>query len=594
MEQVRGQDRGPRLGKTFGHFLCQPLDAGADGGHLALDTTTGTGSRNGLGRPALVTDQTVLEPMLDHAGIALIAADLLAAGPAGGDWRIAAPVQKQQRLLAPRLPRADFPRQRRADPAALFHLFGAQVDGAHLGQLGGAIARAQVQPGIFAAGRIDPAFDRGRGRGQHHLRLPDAGAQHRHVAGGIIDHVFLLVAGIMLFIDDDQPQIGKGQEQGRTRAHHHANMVFGRHHPQPAPLGPGDAGMPFARTRAEPGLDPVQKLRRQRDLGQQHQRLPALPQTFRHRLKVNLGLARAGDTAQQGGAIGAALHRLPQQCRRIGLIRRQGFAGQVRVQPRKRQVARRAHLGQRASLDQPLHHAAADPGQLRQLAWGKAGAAVILDHPQHGGAGVGHAFGRRPRAMDDAPRRRRLVQIRRPRRHTQHQGQRRQGIFAHPRQEFDHPRGQWRSLDQPRDGTQLGHVEIAHARPPDRAHHPARAQRHHDQLSQPHPPLGRKIVEHADHLLRQHRDAGAMRIEQRLVHLSPADPATAGSGPAASSPSAPARPAARPEPGGCWDHRLPSVSLLRQTTLTVPRARQPLQPGGGAMPPALSAALVMR
>ena len=56
----------------------------------------------------------------------------------------------------------------------------------------------------------------------------------------------------------------------------------------------------------------------------------------------------------------------------------------VGVEPRIGQIARRQRLGQRAGLDQPLHHAGADTGQLRQLTRRKPRAAVIVDHPQHG------------------------------------------------------------------------------------------------------------------------------------------------------------------------------------------------------------------
>ncbi len=271
--------------------------------------------------------------------------------------------------------------------------------------------------------------------------------------------------------------------------------------------------MPFAGTRAEPRLDPVQELGRQRDFGQQHQRLPALTQAFGDGLQIDLGLARAGDPAQKRGAIGAGPHGGAQAQGRLGLIGSKGFAGQIRVQARIGQIARRQRLGQRAGLDQSLHHAGADAGQLRQFTRRKARAAVIVDHPQHGGAGIGHPFGRRAGPMDDPPRRGRLIQIGRPRRHAQHQGHRRQRVFPHPGQEFDHLGRQRRRIDQPRHRSQPRRIEIAQTRPPDRPHHPPRPQGHDDKLAQPHAPLGRKIVKDANHLLRQHRDARAMGIE---------------------------------------------------------------------------------
>ena len=58
--------------------------------------------------------------------------------------------------------------------------------------------------------------------------------------------------------------------------------------------------MPFGRPRAETGGEAVEKLRGQRDLRQEHERLALLPQSFGDRLEIDLGLARSGHALEQG------------------------------------------------------------------------------------------------------------------------------------------------------------------------------------------------------------------------------------------------------------------------------------------------------
>ena len=109
----------------------------------------------------------------------------------------------------------------------------------------------------------------------------------------------------MLLVDDDQAEIGERQEQRRARPDDRARFAA-RHRPPCAFALPlGEAGMPLARARAEAGGETVEELGGQRDLGQQHERLPPLPQRLGDRLEIDLRLARAGDALEQGGGEGA-------------------------------------------------------------------------------------------------------------------------------------------------------------------------------------------------------------------------------------------------------------------------------------------------
>ena len=148
-EEVRGQHGHPRRGEAFRHLLGQPLDAGADGGQLALDAAGGAGGGNGFRLAALMADKAFEETMLDHPRVAMIAADLLPAGAAKRDGGIAAPVQEQHRLFPARecrLHRAD---QAGGNPVHRFDAFLAHVDGAHLGQFRGAETGGQIDTAVF-------------------------------------------------------------------------------------------------------------------------------------------------------------------------------------------------------------------------------------------------------------------------------------------------------------------------------------------------------------------------------------------------------------------------------------------------------------
>ena len=67
--------------------------------HSTFDSAGWTGDRNGFGGPALMTDQPLLEPMLDHARITVVAAHLMPTSPAQRDRCKTATIDKQQRLL---------------------------------------------------------------------------------------------------------------------------------------------------------------------------------------------------------------------------------------------------------------------------------------------------------------------------------------------------------------------------------------------------------------------------------------------------------------------------------------------------------------
>ncbi len=99
-------------------------------------------------------------------------------------------------------------------------------------------------------------------------------------------------------------------------------------------------GMPDRRIDAEALPEPVEPLRGQRDLRQQHQRLPAGGQRLGHRLEVDLGLARAGDAVEQRDPESVPGDGLPQSVGRCLLRPGKGRAAVVGLRGLERRRGR--------------------------------------------------------------------------------------------------------------------------------------------------------------------------------------------------------------------------------------------------------------
>ena len=105
----------------------------------------------------------------------------------------------------------------------------------------------------------------------------------------------------MLFIDDDQSQISKGQEQGRSRANDNRCITAQRKAPQLALFARTNIRMPFLRHNPEPFGESCLPGGRQGNFRKQYQYLAAGIQHALDRIEIHLGLARSGDTIQQKG-----------------------------------------------------------------------------------------------------------------------------------------------------------------------------------------------------------------------------------------------------------------------------------------------------
>ncbi len=225
---------------------------------------------------AVMADQPPLEAVIDQPGVAVLARQAMAAGVAQRQRRKAAAVEEQQRLLAALqrdLHRLGKPRR---DEAAARRAFAAQVDRLDRRQMLAAEPLRQMQMRVAAAPRVHLGLDRRRRRGEHDRDFLLARAHHRHVAGVIAHAVLLLVGRVVLLIDDDQAEIGVGQEQRRARADHDRHLARRHRRPGARALARRELRMPFRRPHAEALREAIEELRGERDLRHQDQHLLAL------------------------------------------------------------------------------------------------------------------------------------------------------------------------------------------------------------------------------------------------------------------------------------------------------------------------------
>ena len=215
---VAGDDRGARLGEQRGDLVGDALDPGAAGDEAVLVAALGAQPRRGHDVAAMVAGEAVHQPMLDHPRGAIGALEAMPAGPAQGQRGEAAAVEEQQALLARGEVGGEFGDQLRREPAAARRRVLGQVERGDGRHDRGAVALLEQQFAIAPDLDHVAGLDRRGRRGQDDRDLLEMAAHHRDVAGVILDAFLLLEARLMRFVDDDQPEVGVGQEQRRARA----------------------------------------------------------------------------------------------------------------------------------------------------------------------------------------------------------------------------------------------------------------------------------------------------------------------------------------------------------------------------------------
>jgi hypothetical protein len=254
----------------------------------------------------------------------------------------------------------------------------AHVDHLDRGQARAVDARGQAH----AAQRVDRLGPRRGAAGDEHragLARTTLGHAARVVAWIAL---VLLVGGIVLLVDDDQPEVAQRRQHGGARADADARLAGAQARPLVVALARRELRVQDGDRVAEARHEARDDLRRQRDLRHEHDHVAPVGERRRGGAQVNLGLARAGHAVQE-----QALPRLRRGDRgERGLL----LSGQRRRRARgaDRHVQGRAADDPRRDPHQPAGLEAAQGGEVgarearqrgeqRALAVGEALALVV-------------------------------------------------------------------------------------------------------------------------------------------------------------------------------------------------------------------------
>ena len=180
----------------------------------------------------------------------------------------------------------------------------AQVGNADSGQHGEsrAFGHLDARPGgtvVCAAAAAVEGLGRGRGRPQHKRTTIAARHLGRHLARMVTRAGTLLVAGLMLLVDDDEAEVTERAKERRTRTDDHAGRTARDHVPLVQTLTGREARVEDRDRLAKARAEAADGLSRQRDLGDEHAGRTAGCQYALDRREINLGFAGAGDAVDE-------------------------------------------------------------------------------------------------------------------------------------------------------------------------------------------------------------------------------------------------------------------------------------------------------
>ena len=206
---------------------------------------------------AMMAGKAGQQPVLDHPRGAIGTLETVPAIAAQGQRREPPAVEEQQRLLARLDVRFNFSNERRREPFAGQRRVLRKVDGGEVGQA--CLHMPLGQRDLVVAPDLDHVTRLDGGRGARHddgeaFEMPP---HHRDVAGVILDPVLLLEARLVRFVDDDQTEVGVGQEQARPRADHDLGAPVRDRAPCAPALRGALARMPGNGGSAEALLEPL-------------------------------------------------------------------------------------------------------------------------------------------------------------------------------------------------------------------------------------------------------------------------------------------------------------------------------------------------
>ena len=150
---------------------------------------------------------------------------------------------------------------------------------------------------VLLAQHLQIGLERRRGRSQNERHLFEFGASPRDLARVIARRAVLLETRLVFFVDHDQPEMRCRREDRAAGTDDHLHGSAGDLLPVTMPLGVGEMTVQHG-DRREATREPPDRLRREADLGNQHDRLSPVADDLFDRANVDLGLAAPRDPVQ--------------------------------------------------------------------------------------------------------------------------------------------------------------------------------------------------------------------------------------------------------------------------------------------------------
>jgi len=355
---VRVEPEPLELGEALRELRLEPLRPGAD--PCELDgAALRAFARDCLHPPAVVAVERVVGVQRER-DVAVHATARDAAGAAVDRRRDTAPVEEQDRPPAAVHQPAERGEERGRERVARL---AAQVDEPHGRHRRPDPRRERQAPEPCPA--LGPRR-RGAVHGDRALEGRPLGGDRACVVAGV---GLLLVRGVVLLVDDDQPDAAHRREHGRPGADDDPRLAPRDPVALVAPLRRPERRVHDRDAVAEPATESSHRLRRERDLRHEHDRPEPALERRRTRLEVDLRLAAAGRPLQQDVLADALV-----ECRDDPLDRR---ALLVRQRLRLGLAAERLALDGRRSL--APRRAALRRDELERSGGRRA---VVVRHPQ--------------------------------------------------------------------------------------------------------------------------------------------------------------------------------------------------------------------
>ncbi len=199
----------------------------------------------------------------------------------------------------------------------------AAIDDANVGQPPAADALGQRDQRVRAARRVRPALEARSRAPEHHHRALATSAHDRDLAGVVTRRLALLVARLVLLVDDDRAEVGERREDRRARANGDSLASLAQREPFVVPLAVAERAVQHRDGVAELGAKAIDGLRRERDLGHEHDRRLSIAQNEPlEKLEVDERLAAAGDPVKEKdvSALAASERHERVSLRRRGLV----------------------------------------------------------------------------------------------------------------------------------------------------------------------------------------------------------------------------------------------------------------------------------